>query len=107
MGGVAIKQLPIAQYPRLVPPQIQVSTQYIGGGAEVVADTTTAPLEEQINGAEGMAYMSSTSTNNGNSLITVTFDFDVDPNIAQVEVLNRANQARAALLDIAAEPYRQ
>jgi HAE1 family hydrophobic/amphiphilic exporter-1 len=96
-GGISILVLPVAQYPQLVPPQIIVSTQYIGGSAEVVSETTTTPLEEQINGAPGMIYMSSSSTGNGNSDITVTFDIGFDEDIAQVEVLNRAYQAKAQL----------
>jgi len=67
--------LPIAQYPPLVPPQVQVTTQYIGAGAGVVASTVTTPLEEKINGAAGMIYMSSTSTNNGDSAITALCGF--------------------------------
>ena len=64
-GAICMLVLPISQYPPLVPPQVQVSTQYIGAGADVVAKTVTSPLEEKINGAAGMIYMSSTSTNNG------------------------------------------
>ena len=72
-GAVSMLTLPIAQYPPLVPPQVQVSTQYIGASAEVVEKSVTTPIEEKFNGAEGMIYMSSNSTNNGNSIITVTF----------------------------------
>ena len=64
-GVICMLVLPIAQYPPLVPPQVQVSTQYIGAGADIVANTVTSPLEEKINGAAGAIYMSSTSTNNG------------------------------------------
>jgi hydrophobe/amphiphile efflux-1 (HAE1) family protein len=96
-GGIAMIVLPIAQFPPLVPPQVQVSTQYIGAGSDVVANTVTTPLEEQINGAAGTIYMSSNSTNNGDSIITVTFDVGFDQNIGQVEVLNRSNQALSEL----------
>ena len=72
-GTVSMLTLPIAEYPPLVPPQVQVSTQYIGASAEVVEHSVTTPIEEQLNGAEGMIYMASNSTNNGNSIITVTF----------------------------------
>ena len=92
-GGVSMLTLPIAQFPPLVPPQVAVSAQYIGAGAEVVENSVTIPLEEQLNGAEGMIYMSSQSTNNGNSIITVTFDPDYDQNIAQMELLSSTNQA--------------
>lgn len=92
-GAVSMLTLPIAQYPPLVPPQVQVSTQYIGASAEVVEKSVTTPIEEQLNGAEGMIYMSSNSTNNGDSIITVTFDPGFDQDIAQMELLSRANQA--------------
>ncbi|MCK5697759.1 MAG: efflux RND transporter permease subunit, partial [Gammaproteobacteria bacterium] len=92
-GMISLFMLPIAQYPPLVPSQIQVSTQYIGASSDVVADTVTTPLEEQLNGAEGMIYMSSNSTNNGDSIITMTFDVGYDASIAQMEALTRSNQA--------------
>ncbi|MGH6895980.1 MAG: efflux RND transporter permease subunit [Geminicoccaceae bacterium] len=92
-GAVSMLTLPIAQYPPLVPPQVQVSAQYIGAGAEVVENAVTTPIEEQLNGAEGMIYMSSNSTNNGDSTITVTFDAGFDHDVAQMELLSRANQA--------------
>ena len=96
-GAVAMLVLPIAQYPPLVPPQVQVTTQYIGAGADVVAGTVTTPLEEKINGAAGMIYMSSTSTNNGDSAITATFDVGFDQDIGQMELLTRSNQALSEL----------
>ena len=89
--------LPIAQYPPLAPPQIEVSTQYIGASADVVSKTVTTPLEEKINGAGGMIYMASTSTNNGDSSVIVTFEVGFDPNVAQMDVLTRSNQAMAEL----------
>lgn len=96
-GVIAMFVLPVAQYPPLVPPQVQVSTNYIGASAGVVADTTTTPLEEQINGAAGAIYMSSASTNNGDSIITITFEVGSDNNIGQMEVLTRSNQALSEL----------
>ena len=96
-GAISMLVLPIAQYPPLVPPQVQVSTQYIGAGADVVANTVTTPLEEKINGAAGMIYMSSTSTNNGDSAITATFDVGFDQDIGQMELLTRSNQAVSEL----------
>lgn len=98
-GSICMLTLPIAQYPPLVPPQVQVTTQYIGASSDVVADTVTTPLEEQINGSEGMIYMSSTSTNNGDANITVTFDVGYDQNIGQMDILTRSNQALAELPD--------
>jgi hydrophobe/amphiphile efflux-1 (HAE1) family protein len=96
-GAICMLVLPIAQYPPLVPSQVQVSTQYIGAGADVVAKTVTTPLEEQLNGAEGMIYMSSNSTNNGDSIITMTFEVGYDQSIAQMEALTRSNQALSQL----------
>jgi len=96
-GVVAMLTLPIAQYPPLVPPQVQVSTQYIGAGAGVVENTVTMPLEEQLNGAAGMIYMSSNSTDNGDSIITLTFEVGFDQDIGQVETLTRSNQAVSQL----------
>jgi len=96
-GAISMLVLPIAQYPPLVPPQVQVSTQYIGAGADVVANTVTTPLEEQINGAAGMIYMTSTSTNNGDSAITATFDVGYDQDIGQMELLTRSNEAISEL----------
>jgi len=96
-GAISMLVLPISQYPPLVPPQVQVSTQYIGAGADVVASTVTTPLEEKINGAAGMIYMSSTSTNNGDSAITVTFEVGSDQDIGQMELLTRSNEALSEL----------
>ncbi len=89
--------LTIAQYPEIVPPEVQVSSQYIGAGSSVVADTVTTPLERNINGVEGMIYMSSNSTNNGNSVISITFDVGYDVDIGAVDVLNNVNTANPLL----------
>ena len=96
-GVVAMLTLPISQYPPLVPPQVQVSTQFIGGGAGVTADAVTTPLEEKINGAANMIYMSSYSTNNGDAIINMTFEVGADQDIGQMEALTRANEALASL----------
>jgi HAE1 family hydrophobic/amphiphilic exporter-1 len=96
-GLISMFVLPIAQYPPLVPSQIQVSTQYIGASSDVVAKTVTTPLEERLNGAEGMIYMSSNSTNNGDAVITMTFEVGYDQSIAQMEALTRSNQALSQL----------
>jgi HAE1 family hydrophobic/amphiphilic exporter-1 len=98
-GGVCIFVLPVAQYPPLVPPQVQVTTQYIGASSKVVADTVTTPLEESINGAPGMIYMSSSSTNNGDCTIDITFETGYDQDIGQMDVMNRCSQAMAELPD--------
>ena len=92
-GAVAIPTMPVAQYPSLAPPQINVSAFYTGANAQEVETAVTTPLEQAINGVEGMLYMSSSSTNSGVSTITVTFDVTRDPDLAQVDVQNRVNQA--------------
>ena len=96
-GVVSMLTLPISQYPPLVPPQVQISTQYIGASAGVVEKTVTMPLEEQLNGAAGMIYMSSNSTDNGDSIINLTFEVGFDQDIGQVETLTRSNQALSEL----------
>ena len=73
-GVVAYRFLPVAQLPEVTPPQVVVTTTYPGASSEVVAHTVTTPLEEQINGVQGMAYMSSVSANDGSSTITITFE---------------------------------
>jgi len=96
-GAISMLVLPVAQYPPLVPPQVQVSTQYIGGSSDVVDGTVTTPLEEKLNGAGGMIYMSSNSTNNGDSVINLTFEVGFDQDIGQVEALTRSNEAISEL----------
>jgi len=92
-GAVCIQLLPIAQFPEITPPTVQVSATYTGANAEVVEKTVTTPIEEQINGVEGMMYMSSVSANDGTSTITVTFDVGYDLDIAAVDVQNRVSMA--------------
>ncbi len=98
LAGVAcILTLPIAQYPDIVPGTVQVTSSYPGAGAETTARVITMPLEQQINGVEGMIYMSSNSTSNGASAVTVTFEIGYDLNIAAVDVQNRVQTAEAQL----------
>ena len=92
-GVVAIPTMPVAQYPPLAPPQISVSAFYTGANAQEVETAVTTPLEQAINGVEGMLYMTSTSTNSGAASITVTFDITRDQDLAAVDVQNRVNQA--------------
>ena len=92
-GAIAIPTMPIAQYPVLAPPQVNVTAIYTGANAQEVETAVTTPLEQAINGVEGMLYMSSSSTNSGVSTITVTFDVTRDQDLAQVDVQNRVNQA--------------
>ena len=92
-GAVSIPTLPIAQYPELAAPQVQVQSLYVGASAQVVESAVTTPLEQQINGAEGMRYMQSTSGSDGTSVITATFDVGRDKDLAAVDVQNRVNTA--------------
>jgi len=96
-GIVSYFLLPISQFPDITPPQVVVASSYPGASAQVVADTVTTPLEEQINGVAGMTYMSSTSANDGSSTITVTFDVGYPLAIAAVDVQNRVAQAASSL----------
>jgi HAE1 family hydrophobic/amphiphilic exporter-1 len=98
LGGAAvIPTLPIAQFPNLAPPQVGVSSFYTGASAQTVESAVTIPLEQQINGAEGMKYITSTSGNDGSSGITVTFDLSRDPDLATVDIQNRVNTAQGRL----------
>ncbi len=92
-GAVAIPTLPIARYPELTPPSVTVNAFYTGANAQAVESAVTTPLEQVINGVEGMTYITSSSTNSGVSSITVFFDVDRDPDLAAVDVQNRVNQA--------------
>ena len=96
-GAIAIPNLAVEQYPQITPPQITVSCNYIGANAQAVESSVTVPLEQQINGVQGMKYMSSTSTNDGTSTITITFDLERDIDTAAVEVQNRVATAQARL----------
>jgi HAE1 family hydrophobic/amphiphilic exporter-1 len=96
-GGVAYFLLPVSQFPDITPPQVVVSARYPGASAQVVADTVTTPLEQQINGVEGMTYMSSSSSNDGSANITITFDVGYPLSTAAVDVQNRVSQASSSL----------
>ncbi|MBV8477075.1 MAG: multidrug efflux RND transporter permease subunit [Acidobacteria bacterium] len=96
-GVVFIPTLPVAQFPTLAPPQVSVTSAYIGASAQTVEAAVTQPLEQQINGAEGMKYIASSSTNQGLSQITATFDLNRDPDLASVDIQNRVNTALARL----------
>ncbi len=96
-GTAVIPTLPIAQFPDLAPPQVGVTSSYIGASAQTVESAVTIPLEQQINGAEGMKYMTSTSGNDGTSSILVTFDLTRNPDLATVDIQNRVNTAQGRL----------
>jgi multidrug efflux pump len=97
VGAIAIVSLPIAQYPDIAPPTVTVTCNYPGANAKTVAETVATPIEEQVNGVEGMLYMSSQSTNDGTMLLTVTFKLGTDLDIAQVQVQNRVAIAQPLL----------
>lgn len=99
-GGVAFTALPVAQFPRVTPPTITVSCTYPGASAKDVAEAVAAPLEKEINGVEGMMYMSSSCTNDGAYNLTITFHQGTDPNVAQVLVQNRVALAINKLPDV-------
>jgi multidrug efflux pump len=99
-GTIALFTLPVAQYPDITPPTVEVSASYPGANAQVVADTVAAPIEQQVNGVEGMMYMSSQCTNDGNYTLTVTFNPGSDLNISQVLVQNRESLAEPILPDL-------
>jgi HAE1 family hydrophobic/amphiphilic exporter-1 len=96
-GAVCIPTLPIEMYPNLAPPQVNVSTGYIGANADTVEKAVTIPLEESINGVKGMRYISSSSTNSGASAITTTFETGYDLDIAAVDVQNRVASVQGRL----------
>lgn len=97
LGIIGISTLPIEQYPNIAPPTVQVSATYPGANANVVMNTVVIPLEEQINGVEGMTYMESTAMNNGSATIKVFFRNDINPDIASVNVQNLAARANPLL----------
>src|ERR1700676_5489171 len=92
-GGIALLSLPIAQYPPITPPGVAVTINYPGANAQVVADTVAAPIEQQVNGVEGMLYMSSQMGNDGSYTLAVTFDVGTDLDTALVMVQNRVQLA--------------
>jgi multidrug efflux pump len=96
-GLAAMKSLPIAQYPQILPPQVSVSASYPGASAQVIAETVAAPLEQQINGVEGMIYQLSNSASSGSMSLSVYFDVGRDPDQATIDVNNRVQAALAKL----------
>ncbi len=99
-GLIALTQLPISEYPEVVPPSVVVTARFPGADPNTIADTVATPLEEQISGAEGMLYMSSQAASDGTLTLTVTFKLGTDPNLAQQLVQNRVNQALPRLPEV-------
>ena len=97
IGVLGLIELPVEQYPDIAPPTVRVSASYAGANAEVVLNSVIIPLEEQINGVEGMTYMTSSATNDGNGSINVFFKVGADPNMAAVDVQNRVASASGIL----------
>jgi len=97
IGALSLFRLPIAQYPNIVPPTVQVTTRYPGASAQTVIDTVALPIELQVNGVPGMIYMQSTSAYDGTYTLTVSFEIGSDPNLDQVLVQNRIQNAMAQL----------
>src|SRR3981189_432581 len=98
-GAISIFQLPISEYPEVVPPSVVVRAQFPGANPKTIAETVATPLEEQINGAENMLYMFSQASTDGTLTLTVTFKLGTDPDLAQQIVQNRVNQALPRLPD--------
>jgi HAE1 family hydrophobic/amphiphilic exporter-1 len=97
IGAVALFQLPVAQYPNVVPPTVQVTTRFPGASAKTLVDTVALPIEQQVNGVQDMLYMQSTSASDGTYSLTVTFAIGTDPDQAQVLVQNRVAIAMSSL----------
>ena len=97
MGATCIFLLPVAQYPEITPPKVTVTTNYVGANAEVVESTVTNILERELNGIEGVRYITSTSSNDGTSIVNLVFDLDKDKDIAAVDVQNRVSTVQAQL----------
>ena len=102
-GLVAMTVLPVEQYPRITPVQVTVSATYPGADSQTLADSVAAPIEAQINGVDNMLYMSSTSSSNGQFMLTVYFTLNTDPDIAQVQVQNRVSLALPQLPEAVAQ----
>lgn len=99
LGILGIQQLPVTQYPDIAPPTVQVTTSFPGANAETILESVIIPIEEEINGVEGMTYLTSSASNNGSATITVFFEQKYDADVAAVNVQNRVSRANAVLPD--------
>ncbi|HSI68802.1 MAG TPA: efflux RND transporter permease subunit [Gillisia sp.] len=97
LGLLSMQTLPVTQYPDIAPPTVQISVGYPGANAETILESVIIPIEEQINGVEGMTYITSSASNDGNGSIQVFFNQDIDPDIAAVNVQSRVSRANALL----------
>ncbi len=100
IGTLAVLNLPVAQYPQIAPPTVEVSANYSGASAETVNNTVTQVIEEQMTGLDGLRYINSSSTSTGQASVTLTFETGTDPDIAQVQVQNKLSQATPLLPEI-------
>ena len=97
VGVIALLGLPLAQFPQIVPPQINVSTTYTGADAVTIEQSVATPIEQQVSGVPGMLYMLSTNAIDGSAGLSVTFDISTDPDVDQANVQNRVSQALSSL----------
>src|SRR5690554_952982 len=98
LGLLAVTTLPVTEYPDIAPPTVRVNASFPGANAETVLESVVIPIEEQINGVEGMTYMTSSADNNGGASINVYFEQGVDPDIAAVNVQNRVSRDRKSVV---------
>lgn len=92
-GAISYFQLPLSEYPQVTPPTVQVTASYPGANPQVIADTVASPLEQAINGVEGMMYMQSQMSTDGKMVLTVSFEQHINADIAQIQVQNRVSRA--------------
>src|ERR1043165_740937 len=100
VGLIALDSLPIAQYPDITPPTVNITANFTGADARTVEQTTTTPIETQVNGTPGMSYITSNSTSSGQSAINVVFDVGTNVDIASIDVQNRVSIAQPSLPDV-------
>lgn len=94
VGGIGLAQLPIDQYPQIVPPVVRISATYPGADAQTVTQAVATPIEQELNGTPGMLYMQSSNSNAGGFSALVTFDISTDPELAAVDIQNRVKKSR-------------